>query len=462
MLVPIGSSANRGSGSPAGSTAPLFVGILILLPAFLTYALVTTNEYLVISLMVGFCIIGLILARPFWGLIVFITLLYVRPEENVRELAGMHLPLFVSVVTLFAGVLSKFVNRIDFIRSDMIRMLSIFAVAVIISSFRSSLSGDAIQDISKVVILVFLIVNLVDTEKRKTTILRFLTGMTFYISAYSIYLFYSGVRLEYQGLIRMKATGLFGDPNDLAASIVPGMALSLYRVRINGKYSIVNILYVCVSVYAIYLTSSRGGLLAALCVLSGFFVLNNKKKMIGTVVSVIVGVAFVVFAPSRMKNMDSGEQSANDRFKFWLNGIDHFLQSPVIGTGYHTFPDINGGMTAHNSFVLCFTENGLLGYYFWIACIYFAYARLKSIKSADEPFSMSLMLAISGLMMAYFWISRTYNLILYVYFGLSAIPAFYKDGKVDAFNLKARDYGRIFIICVASIVFIRIFAMRLL
>src|SRR5689334_21049277 len=52
----------------------------------------------VIGAVVGFLGVALVFSQPYWGLLVFLGLLYLRPEESFPALAGARMTLFVSLI----------------------------------------------------------------------------------------------------------------------------------------------------------------------------------------------------------------------------------------------------------------------------------------------------------------------------------------------------------------------------
>jgi putative inorganic carbon (HCO3(-)) transporter len=176
-----------------------------------------------------------------------------------------------------------------------------------------------------------------------------------------------------------------------------------------------------------------------------------------------------------MTSFDAGEESANSRFWFWVNGVEQMAHRPLLGVGYGGFPDLNDGMTAHNSFVLCFAETGLIGYFFWMGCIYYCFKRrAESAVARHEGETggeadaggeslLGARLALAGFLVAAFWISRTYVPVLYLLFSLPAaqLSAFAGPAGGIPEGGTGRDGGRIALLCLGSILFIYLFALQL-
>jgi hypothetical protein len=57
-----------------------------------------------------------------------------------------------------------------------------------------------------------------------------------------------------------------------------------------------------------------------------------------------------------------------DRLEAWANGLEMFKSAPLFGIGFNAFTDLYE-ITAHNSFVLCLAELGLLGSTLWLALL---------------------------------------------------------------------------------------------
>ncbi|MBW3622864.1 MAG: O-antigen ligase family protein, partial [Armatimonadetes bacterium] len=278
-----------------------------------------------------------------------------------------------------------------------------------------------------------------------------------------------------QGFERSVTTGIFSDPNDLAASVVGGMALALTRIA--TARSMAKLLYITltlVMVWAIFLTSSRGGLLALLFVFGAYFWTFSTRKTLALVLAGVVCVGFLVAAPSRMKDFDTEEQSANDRFQLWARGIEMVKNDPLMGVGYEQFTEYEE-LTAHNSFVLCFAELGLPGYFFWMGILYYGYRRRPEREAGAELTAgeanidrrelLGARLALGGYLAACFWISRTYVPVMYLLMCLPIAQQLAATGRDSLFALtpqeRRRDWGRIAMLCLGSILLIKILVMLL-
>jgi O-antigen ligase len=79
--------------------------------------------------------------------------------------------------------------------------------------------------------------------------------------------------------------------------------------------------------------------------------------------------------------------------------------------------------TAHNSFLLAAVETGLIGLFFWIGLVYFAFKGLSLVQKNDislKPYALGLQAGLIGFLVAAFFLSRTYITLPYIIFALSA------------------------------------------
>jgi O-antigen ligase len=118
-----------------------------------------------------------------------------------------------------------------------------------------------------------------------------------------------------------------------------------------------------------------------------------------------------------------------DRIEAWYEGIQMLKSSPLLGVGYGNFLD-HHHLTAHNSFVLCFAELGLVGYFFWMGLIVLVYRGLGKViaegaAEADErKLAILLRSSVVGFLTCAWFLSRTYQPTLYLLLGLATATWF--------------------------------------
>jgi hypothetical protein len=168
-----------------------------------------------------------------------------------------------------------------------------------------------------------------------------------------------------EGIYRLRGLGLINDPNDFGQLVVCLIPLVFIFWRPKGilQNTVFVVLPVCVLLYGVYLTHSRGALLALMAVL-----IVAARRRIGTLVSLLIaGGAFVgamalQFTGGRGISAGSGA----DRTELWGEGLQLLKSHPLFGSGFGNMSDLTSShLTAHNSIVVCAAELGLFGLYFW-------------------------------------------------------------------------------------------------
>jgi putative inorganic carbon (HCO3(-)) transporter len=231
-------------------------------------------------------------------------------------------------------------------------------------------------------------------------------------------------------LWRVRGQGFLSDPNDFSQVLVMCLPL-LWAVWRTGKY-LQNLLFVLapgvVMGYAIFLSQSRGAMLGAASLL--FFLVRDWLGTTKTTALMALGGAgFIAASAIGGRAISSKEQSAAERIEAWSVGLELLKWKPVFGVGYGNFTDHNP-LTAHNSFVLCFAELGLVGYFLWIGMIVLTYKSLSAVIDSmpgRNPHRLMVELlrnALVGFLVCAWFLSRTYQPVLYFLLAL-CISAWY-------------------------------------
>jgi len=223
---------------------------------------------------------------------------------------------------------------------------------------------------------------------------------------------------------RVRYRGELHDPNEVALTISAG-ALSLligFALRKRNPLGV----FLCglgaaIAFYAVYMTQSRGGLIAGLLV-PGIYVVRRYG-----IKSVIPAAAIAV--PVLMAGGRSGESadmSTQLRYEAWASGLNMFHHSPIFGVGARLFGE-HHFLTAHNSFVLTLAELGFPGMVLFVAIIYLTFKsllvglrELSQVPGTAAPivWGMSLLASMAGIVFQINTLSFAYHSVLWIFFGL--------------------------------------------
>lgn len=165
-------------------------------------------------------------------------------------------------------------------------------------------------------------------------------------------------------IMRIRGLALVNDPNDFAQVLVSLLALSflLWRPRKPVWNVLAVLLPSLLLLYGVFLTHSRGALLALTAVIA--LAVYRKFGLIPALV--MAGSTFALaMALSWSGGRDVSVEAGEDRLDAWSTGLTLIKSHPIFGVGYRRFTEFNE-ITAHNTIVVCAAELGFVGFYFWV------------------------------------------------------------------------------------------------
>ncbi len=181
-------------------------------------------------------------------------------------------------------------------------------------------------------------------------------------------------------IVRIRGRSFLGDPNDFAqfmVSLIPIMFLCWKKGSTFQNFLLVYVPTI-VLVYGMYLTHSRGSMVALMAVCIVAF-----RRRLGTMTSIVGGglvfLALMAAGFSGGRDVSAGE----DRLAAWSTGLLLIRAHPIFGVGFQRFADFND-ITAHNTFVVCTAEIGLLGVFFWIMLTYVTVRNSVVLSTSPE------------------------------------------------------------------------------
>jgi putative inorganic carbon (hco3(-)) transporter len=244
-------------------------------------------------------------------------------------------------------------------------------------------------------------------------------------------------------LLRVRSLGFLNDPNDFAQTMVMVLPL-LWWLYVPGRW-FRNLLVVVapglVLGYGIVLTQSRGAMLGI-----GAILLLAAHRMLGLTRTLLIMaplVATVGLVSLGGRELSTKEQSAAQRVEAWQEGLIMLRTKPSLGVGFGNFTD-HHYLTAHNSFVLCFAELGLIGYFAWMALIVLTFKglqqglRLAPIGSPERRMTDTLRAALVAYLACAWFLSRTYSPGLFVLLAL-CVAAWYSVREIHGPPPQSRD-----------------------
>jgi O-antigen ligase len=245
---------------------------------------------------------------------------------------------------------------------------------------------------------------------------------------------------------RVRGFGVLQDPNDFAQFLLVSIALlgMFWRRAQTGRNLALLGPPALVLLYATYLTFSRGGLLGLATVLF-FAVYRKERRLIAILLAgfALLALSALKFTGGRAITVEPG------RIIAWGAGLSATIRHPLFGLGFGRFQEVND-FTAHNSFVLCFTELGLFGYFFWLGLIVTTLTGLSALtkvgaKTAKDPRFVGAVHAIQAALGAFlvtgWFLSRTYTATMYILIALGANLILLGGAALPAYKTRIGVWG---------------------
>lgn len=392
----------------------------------------------------------------FFVFLIYLFFLYLRPVELFAQWLMPYRPMLIVWLISFGASLVHVLRFKDAAATAThYVLLFMLLVAVAFSLFVQGRFGDgvaAIAEFSASVLLFYLISFNLRSLKRLRAACFVILFCLFSLAATGIYSYYTGFMSEELVLQqrkdddsieapaerppipaqdksgafmwRVRGVGFFNDPNDFAQTLVMSLPMLWWFYR-KGAW-IRNALLVglpgAVIGYCVTLTNSRGALLGIASLM--FFGIRNALGTFKTFMLLGVGgVGAMVVGATGGRGFSSKEESAEGRIDAWYEGFQMLKSSPIFGIGYGNFTE-HHYLTAHNSFVLCFAEIGLFGYFIWISLLVLGYIAVGRVAQyapmgSEERLAGSILRAsLVGYLTCAWFLSRTYQPVL---FGLLAL-----------------------------------------
>ncbi len=394
--------------------------------------------------------------QPYFYLLAYLTVLYIRPHEFVPGFMGLPI-LPVLLVSAFVFWLIRQPKRFE---APQFWLVPVLMVAMSLSVVFTGWIGGGINvlsDFAPVVMLFYMVATSTDSLQRMRQIFLVLSACITVIAWHGIDqsikgIGWTGAQLSQE--TRITYLGFLNDPNDLAMALVMVLPMILQLARHFGLLlKLASWAAAGAVAYAVYLTNSRGSVLAmgAMLLLYGILRYGVVKSVI---VLPILFAPLIALGPSRMADMSADEDSAEGRIEAWYEGVQLLIMRPLFGVGKGLFAD-HHGLTAHNSFVLAFAELGMIGYFFWLSNIVISWLMLQRLvltpaaagASAEETAqwdairenARTLWYGYVGGLVSAFFLSRSYVVILYLHIAL--IVAIYQFARAQRPDFPAITWG---------------------
>jgi len=234
-------------------------------------------------------------------------------------------------------------------------------------------AAEAVLDLLKFTIIYFFIVNCLTTERRMRGLMWTMIVGGLFPAAGVLKNYLQGNLVEG----RTAWVGIFGNPNDLAYSLVVLVPIAAFLVagrRLLPRLAVLGISLLFIA--AIFVTFSRGGLIGLVAVI-GLYTWRKKNILLQglMVLLLLAGLSFAGRFWTRNENFSdlNGDLSFHQRLATSQAGLAMFADHPLLGVGLgcseiawplYAPPDLytRTALVTHNTFIQPLSETGILGF----------------------------------------------------------------------------------------------------
>lgn len=362
-----------------------------------------------------------------FGLIIFLFLILIRPQDFLPGLAGLPL-VFVTMAILFLGwVIGQSPKKL--FRTGQDKFVGLFLVAMVVSTISVhwlAYTAEIMVYSLKIGLIYYLVVTVVNDERKFTRLNVVLILLIAAVAGIGI-LQVCGWDITGVGMVwstdksewLIRGVGIFDNPNDLAYSvmIVVPFALGYFLETRSLPAKMIWLLIFGISIYCIYLTRSRGGLIALIICLICWLYLWASSRFIRKVV-IVIGIVGILVLVNTQAGRYRNDESSMGRVEAWAAGLGMVKEHPVIGMGKGQFIE-HYERDSHSSFVRCLAELGMLGLYAWLGMVYCSAIFLVRARRINRAYKLRVyVIGFAAFLFAYLCASifstRTYDIVFII------------------------------------------------
>lgn len=290
-----------------------------------------------------------------------------------------------------------------------------------------------VGDLAKMVLTFFFLLNCATTERRLRGVMWVMVIGGLFPALGTLKNYLTGNM--YEG--RASWVGIFANPNEVAYALVILVPIAVYLATPRGWF--VRLLMTAVSFLyaaAVYVTFSRGGLLALVAVIA-LIGWRKKKAWILVLTLLILGVGSMFASRFWTRDQDfsqlNGDATVEQRLATTQAGIAMFMDHPLLGVGFGCSvvawplyaPDnvyTRGALVTHNTFIQALSETGMLGFVPFVVLIGFSiwHARGVALHSAAPDLGAAVEVSLWGLVLCGLSGGYTLTWFPYLFMGLAA------------------------------------------
>src|SRR5215469_9087637 len=375
------------------------------------------------------------LAFAYVGLILFMVVYFVRPEDWIPGLIGIPLAKITGIL-IFLAMFFPFL-QIRWHMPQEIMFLTLLVAELWVAAFFSPVwragAASVMVDFSKILPLVFVMYAAV----RSMTRLRWL----FFVQAASVTTIAIASIISRQtigGRLEGVLQGIYRDPNDLAVIIDLALPLCLALALTSGSFwkKLAWIAMMIAMIYAVFLTASRAGAIAfAVAALMCVWNLGVKRRRMSLILLIpIIVMVFWLYAgsplrarfeqgttdPATRNESSAAYASSQSRLQLLIQSLKVTAQHPLLGVGPGNFEIVSGMWhVTPNTYTQMSAEGGVPAFLLYMLIFWRALSNLRAINKTAKTttgirlFSMALEASLAAYLVGSFFLTCGYELFPY-------------------------------------------------
>ena len=389
-----------------------------------------------VVLAVVFAMLPVIVFRPWFGLLTYSWLAYMRPQDMAWGMSRW-LPLSEWVaMAMVAGILVTFGRErlmVIKLQTVLLVLLGLWISVTVMTAVLPEMSHEVYGHYWKAIVIALLTTGLVRDRER--------FRLLYLLIPFSIG--FLGAKRGLVGLMRggiqyndgpgglMKDNNSFALMLNMMLPLLVGIATTDERKWVRVTAAVMAAL--CVP--TIFFTFSRGGLLT-LCVVSAMLLWRSKNRLVVAGLMALALVAFLAFTSEtvteryveRASTIDDYQEdrSALGRINAWKTSWYVFLDYPVFGVGPNNLaavfrrysPELDEFRVAHNAYFQVLAESGFPALMLFLAAIGAALWRMERLRKSKpqhwvEVQARMLQISIVAYMTGSMFLNTAYNEVIY-------------------------------------------------
>ncbi len=398
----------------------------------------------------------------FWWLCIYFFFEYVRPQAVypiVDIVPYGYITLLLACITAISDKSVKWVvnpgNKLLMLALSVILLSSVLA-------FHPSTSFAHIMTIVNWVILYFLIITVVNSEKRLFIFVLLFLLVNFKMSQFGFRdLLDRGFGYSKWGV--SGSPGWFKDAGDLGVEMtifVPvSIAFALAFKDYWGRYKKLFFYMVPITGLATILATSARGAQLGICAAGLWLLLKNRNIKVMLAVFLAGWLLYMLLPEQMIGEFQAAgdDNTSRTRLALWSYGMDVVRNNPVLGVGYNNWmdycrfvnpvgPDIRHCLVAHSAYITVVAETGYvgLGLYILLAIFIFienSFTRANA-KKLDNKFYLYTAHALDAGLIGYLVSSAFFSVNWYpfLWVQLAMTVALYEVSKNQLGNPKKSIY----------------------